>query len=294
MGHSHDHFLGPVFARAVDQSVHHGDQALGPLETETLGTRELGIQMFFEILRRRQALEHMEPVLVTELGFAPHAFHSLTQPLGLLEGGDVHELRTDVTAIGLFQRVDNLAQCRLLATDIEGAGLESGIQVRLGETVKLQLHIRRSLALPQPQRIQTRLLVTAIAVGGDQILDLDLFALVIDVHPAGTGRRRGPRPAPAEELEVILYGLMGCICYGPVLNPRQSLEESTPLFGHGVGIVQIDLVEILDISGIGSGIGRGPEKVLHDAVLHRLSVLLAAVWNYWLTLSFVVWSYRDS
>src|SRR5690606_10976197 len=93
-------------------------------------------------------------------------------------------------------------------------------------------------------------------------------ALVLDVDAPGAGRRYGPGPAPAEQFEVVADRLVGSVSGDPV-DPRQGIEEGSPLLRQGIGIVQVDLVQILDIPGIRTGKQRGPVKMLHDAVVHR-------------------------
>ena len=63
-----------------------------------------------------------------ECGLVAGAFHPVTQPTADGEVHDVHELDTDVVAIGLLEERQDVAE-RSWAATAERAGIENGIEV---------------------------------------------------------------------------------------------------------------------------------------------------------------------
>ena len=109
VGHADDHFLGAVGAGALDDFVQQRDQALATLQTETLGARVLGAQVFFQAFGSGDALEHMRLHLGRKLRTTAHAFQALGEPVALTGVDDVGELGTDGATICLLQRIADFA-----------------------------------------------------------------------------------------------------------------------------------------------------------------------------------------
>src|SRR5690606_9143634 len=59
VGHADDDFLGAVGATALDDLVHQRNQAFAPFQTEALGVRVLGTQVFFRAFGGGQAYEQV-------------------------------------------------------------------------------------------------------------------------------------------------------------------------------------------------------------------------------------------
>ena len=224
--------------------------------------------MFLETLCRSQSAEYIEAGLIAVGGFGAHALEALRQPLLFSEGGDMHKFGAKAATVGLLQSIDNLAQSCFLLADIEGTGLECGIQVSLSEAVEVQVQVRHIFANHQPQGIQIGLLVAAESVGADQLNNLNLLALVLEMNTAGAGRRCRAGLATAEQFEMLDYGRVGDIRCNTAIDSRQSVKKAAPLFRNSVAVVQVNLVEIFNVRGITTREVGGAKKVLQRALRH--------------------------
>ena len=92
MGHTQYDLFRTVFSGSLDQLIQRRYQALAALQTETFGTRILGIKMFFQTLCRSQTLKKMSFNVVFKRRIAVIALNSLLYPLFLFEIDDMHEL----------------------------------------------------------------------------------------------------------------------------------------------------------------------------------------------------------
>src|SRR5690554_5822091 len=127
--------------------------------------------------------------LVAERRRAAHRLEALLQPALLLGIDDMHDLAADGAAVGLLQGLDDIAQRRLVQPQEEGAGLELGVEVLLGELMEGEVEVGNGERAAQAERIDVGLLMTAEAVGVDQLEDLDLLAALLAVR--GGGRHTG-------------------------------------------------------------------------------------------------------
>src|SRR5690606_7766646 len=254
---------------ALDDLVDHRNQALAAFQAEALGARVLGAQVLFQTFGGSQALQQVG------LGFrrigraTTHALEALGEPLALLGVGDVVEFGADGAAIGLLQRLHDLAQSRHILADVQLASLERGVQIRLGQSVVLDGEVGRNLALPQTQRVELGGLVTPGAERLDQTQNLNLLLLMLAAD-AGGGSRLRAALILAEQDKVIANGRVRNVGGGAAVV-RQLLEVGAPLIGHSVGVVQIELVQLLDIGSVTTGkVGTVPHA-LHYAFLHAWS-----------------------
>ncbi|MNZ44518.1 hypothetical protein D3C78_621510 [compost metagenome] len=251
VGHADDDFLGAVGAGALDDLVDHRDQALAAFQTEALGARVFGTQVLLQALGRSQTLEQVRARFSGEVRTATHAFQTLGEPVALLGIDDMHELGANAAAVGAFQAVDDLAQGRLFLADIQLTGAEGGIEVCRGQAVMIDRQVSRRGALPEAQRIETGGLVTTQAVGQDQTQDFYLLFLVLGAY-AASGNRLGTALVLCQQDEMITYGGMRYV-RGGVAVGGEFLEVRAPLFGHSVGVVQVELVELFDVGSVATG-----------------------------------------
>ncbi len=109
VGHADDDFLGAVRAGTLDQFVEHRNQAFAAFQTETLGARVFGAQVFFQAFTGSHALKQVALDVGGVRRTTTHAFQTLLEPLALLGIGDVREFSADGAAICLLQRFVNFA-----------------------------------------------------------------------------------------------------------------------------------------------------------------------------------------
>ena len=132
--------------------------------------------------------------------------------------------------------------------------------------METQLQVGNLVAFHQPQGVETRLLMTAFAVGADQFEHAHLLALVLDVDATGPGGGNRAGLAPADQFEVRPHRVMGDVRGDHSVDLGQGVEVGAPLFGHGVGVVQIGLVKALDIGCIPPREMGGTPKPLDNAL----------------------------
>ncbi|MCY1175082.1 hypothetical protein D9M73_153040 [compost metagenome] len=109
----------------------------------------------------------------------------------------------------------------------------------------------RCRTLPQPQRVKLGCLVATHTVGLDQSQHFNLLLLVLTAHAAG-GNRLGAALVLCQQDEMIANCGVRNIG-GRVAVSRQLLEVGAPLFGHSVGVVQVELVELFHIGSVTTG-----------------------------------------
>ena len=248
VGHADHDLLDAVAAAALDQLVHHRNEGLAALEAEALGARVLGGQVVLQALGGGQPLQHVLAHLVAELRRAAHRLEALLQPALLLGIDDMHDLAADGAAVGLLQRLDDIAQRRLVQPQEEGAGLELGIEILLSELVEGEVEVGNGKLAAQAQRIDVGLLVTAEAVGVDQLEDLDLLAALLAIGCGGSQCRSA---LLGELVELFADRGQGNIVGGAVVGARQLVKILAPLVGNGGGVIEVLLVErfhVMDVA----------------------------------------------
>ncbi|MNZ75293.1 hypothetical protein D3C78_937670 [compost metagenome] len=251
VGHADDDFLEAVGAGALDDLVQQRDQALAAFQAETLGARVLGAQVLFQAFGSGQALEQVALHFRGERRTAAHAFQALLEPLALLGIDDVGELGADGAAIRLVEGLLNLAQSSLFLADVELTSTEGGIEVGVGQTVMADRQVGRSRTLPEAKRIEPGGLVAAHAERLDQAQNFNLLLLVLTADRS-SGDRLGAALVLGEQDEMIADGGVRNVG-GKIAVGRQLLEVGAPLFGHSVGIVQVELIELFHICSVATG-----------------------------------------
>ncbi|MCY1505896.1 hypothetical protein D9M68_401240 [compost metagenome] len=251
VGHADDDFLGAVGAAALDDLVDHRNQALAAFQAETLGARVFGAQVLFQALGRGQALEQVGTRFGGILRTATHALQALGEPVALLGVDDVHELGADAAAIGLLEGVEDFAQGRLFLADVQLTGAEGGVEVGSGQAVMVDRQVGGRGAHPEAQRIERGSLVAAQAVGQDQTQDFYLLLLVLGAY-AASGDRLCAALVLGQQDEMITNGGVRNVGSGITVG-GEFLEVRAPLFGHSVGIVQVELVELFDVGSVATG-----------------------------------------
>ncbi len=252
VGHADHHVLDAILAGVTDDGVHHRDQRIAAFQREALLADVLGVQVAFQTLGSRQALQGAALGLCVQVVVATGHFQALVQPLALLDLGDVHEFRTDRAGVGLLQTLQQVAQFHArLAGDTAGAELTA--QVAFRQAVERQAQIRRIGRRGQAQRVQAGTEVATRTVGGDQAADIAL-ALV-----TGTGG--------GAAVDGLLGGVGDVGDDGRVRNitgfaALEAVEVGLPFGIDTVRRNEVLLVQILDIGGVAAGELRRLRKLL--------------------------------
>ncbi len=182
----------------------------------------------------------------------------------------MHEFGADRVAISALQGVENFSQGRVGLADMHAAGLENRVEIRCRQLVKGQLEVRYLLTFRQPQGVEPGFLVAALAVGRDQLDNADLLALVIGCLGVVLDRRCRAHPHLADLGEAVANDGVRNIqqLYHRGLDLRQFVEILAPLFRHTVGVLEVDLVEVLHVSRIAARYMRAAPQLFHRALLH--------------------------
>ena len=116
VGHAHDDLFDSLIARLFNRHVQQGNQAFGTFQRKGLGRLELGPQKIFERRGVGQASQNTELGGMTELNAVLGLLHPILQPLTFGNVIDMHELHTNVTAVGRLQSLQQFAQCQIVGT----------------------------------------------------------------------------------------------------------------------------------------------------------------------------------
>ncbi|MNT59135.1 hypothetical protein D3C72_1966160 [compost metagenome] len=105
--------------------------------------------------------------------------------------------------------------------------------------------------MPQAQWIELGGLMATHAKCLDHAQDFNLLLFVLAAYAAG-GYRLGAALVFRQQHEVIANRGMRYIS-SSVAICRQLLKVGAPLFGHSVGIVQVELIELFHICSVATG-----------------------------------------
>ena len=130
VGHADNQLLGPVATHTLNDFVHQRNQGFAPFQTETLGTRVLAAQIFFQAFCGGETLENMLLDVFTVLWMAAHTFHALLEPAFFRSVDDMHVFSTHAGTVGALQTVNDFTEGGFGLADKQVTGLEYGIQVR--------------------------------------------------------------------------------------------------------------------------------------------------------------------
>lgn len=109
VGHADHDFLGAIGPGTLNQLVEHWNQAFAAFQTETLGARVFGAQVFFEAFSCSNTLEQVALNVSREHRTTTNTLETLHEPVALLGIHDVSELGADGATICLLQRFMNFA-----------------------------------------------------------------------------------------------------------------------------------------------------------------------------------------
>ena len=164
--HADRELLDPHGGCARHQRLEHGDQRGGALQREALLAGVARMEELLEAVGCEHGAQQPEPGRVGELRPVARGLHARLEPLALARIGDVHELGAERAAVGLAQRVHELAQ-RALELAVE-RGLDLAIQVRFREPERRQLEEGMRRHWGHLERVQVCDQVAELAVGVHQ------------------------------------------------------------------------------------------------------------------------------
>ena len=200
VGHTDNHVLNTIVHRAIDQSLHSGNQGLTALETESLVVGVFGGKEGLERGRPDETVQN-PAFLVLGILVGRRDLDTLSDPVALIPVGNVNVLDSDGAAVDPLAGRDDLPQSHLFPT----SGSESGqdtrsesvfvVQVLRGELVVVQLQ------LPRPGLSQIRIrtnaegidlcfVVSTNLVGTDKELHLQMLGDVGVTAEVGAGDDR--------------------------------------------------------------------------------------------------------
>ena len=254
--HSNDELLYTGGAGALQQVVEHRDQRLAALEREALLPHVAGVQESLQALGRGEALEDLTLGIGRIPRLGADRLEPLLDPALLGAAGKVHVLHAQGAAVGIPQRLDDLAERRLLRSD-ERPGVVYRVHVRVAEVVVGRVELGDARRLVALQRIDVGDENSAEAVLGDELQHRHLLAV-----ESGDGSR-GARCARLGALgERFHDGRVRDVARASALQP---VEVLAPLLGHRLRVVEVGLVQLLDEGRVGPEEIRIGEEFLHRA-----------------------------
>jgi hypothetical protein len=271
--HADHDLLHALLARALDQLVHAGDEALAAFEREALLTDVLGVQESLQALGGGQAVEDVDFLLAREVRRAARALEPLLPPALLGRLGDVHELGTDAAAVGVAQGLHDFAQGHVLGLgEIRVGSREGDVEVGFAQVVEGRLEFGDLRPLGALERIEVGPAAAEEAVGRDQRLDMDLLARDSQVGLAGLQREGVGLGALREGFD---HRRMRHVAGRRAVhrgNVLKAVEVGAPVVRHAARVVEISLVELLDVGRV------APEQVrVRPVLLHHLRSPFTAV-----------------
>ena len=175
----------------------------------------------------------------------------------------MHKLGAQMATVSFFKSLNDLSQSRFRLAHIQRAGLESGVQICLGQAVEMQVQIGHIFPLHNAQRIQIGFLVATETVGTDELNNLNLLALMLKVNTTGTRRRGWSGLTAAKKFKMLNNCSVGNIGSNGAISAGKRVEKAAPLLWHAVGLVQISFVEFFNVRRVSTGKVGGAQKLLH-------------------------------
>lgn len=131
VGHADDYFFDPGSGASLDQRIEHGDESFAAFKREAFLTDIAGVEEAFEGFGGDYFLEEAALLGGGEGGLVAGAFHAIAKPAANGKVHNVHELDSDMVAVGLFEEGEDFAE-GAGAAPAEGAGVENGIEIGFG------------------------------------------------------------------------------------------------------------------------------------------------------------------
>ena len=167
----------PAAPALLDQIVQRGDQRLAALEREALLTDVLGVQVALQALGRGELREQRRaaPRALKRCCMRPSWNSSCSHSRSSVSETCANSAPI-VAAVDALEAREDLAQRRALGDPVvAAAGIELGVEIRLAQARVVEVEHPRARALQQPERIDVRDQMAAIAVDLHQARDRGLL-----------------------------------------------------------------------------------------------------------------------
>ncbi len=247
MGHADHDFLQADRAAGLNQFIHGGNEALATFQREALLAHVLGVQEALQAFGCGQTVQNVQLLLFGEVGLAADGLQLFLPPALLALVAQVHVFGADAAAIGLTQRVHQLAQAHALFAEEGVADVENGFLVAIGETVEGGIQLGNMFAFGALERVQIGPALAHVAVGGNQLLHGGALAAHLHI---GAG---------LDHLGAALFGALGegidhrqmrhvlAIATVAGRHVLQRVEIVAPRIGHAARIGQVVFVHLFDV-----------------------------------------------
>ena len=179
--HAQHHFTGAALACVANQLFQHRHQRVAAFQREAFCARELRAQIALKPFRCGQFAEEAFLLVGREGRVARYGFDALLDPAFLFGRGNVHIFRADGAAVGLLERVNQIAQLHRVFADGKGTYVKAFLEIGLGQIVIRRIEIGHTVLFPQSQRIEIRMLVTTEAISVDKLQDFNLLRIGVRV-----------------------------------------------------------------------------------------------------------------
>ncbi len=252
VGHADHDFLDAVFTGVVHHFIHRGDEAFAAFQREALLADVLGVQEALEAFGLGQLLQDVALFFGRVGGRAQRGFQAFLDPALGGGVGDVREFGTDAAAVGVAQRLQDVAQRHGAGGREVGVGGRVGlVEVGFGQAVEGGIELGDGRTFLALERVQVGPARTQGAVGGDQRLNGNLLAGDAEV---GLGRALHEGVGAGALSERFDDGRVGLIAGGLLAvgggSVLQLVEIFAPVVGHRTGVIEVGFVKLLDIRGI--------------------------------------------
>ena len=219
------------------------------------------MQIALQTFGRSQAIKDMSLLFSTEIRRGTDRFQFFLQPALFGRVADVHEFGTDRAAIGIAQRVQQIAQGGRFGTKISVADIEHGFHVGIAEAVETGFQLRNAGAFLALQRVQVGPVTAEETVGGDQLRNGNALAPHLDFAGCADGADRTLLGALGERSD---HGSMNDVRPVRAIDGRNVLhrvEIGAPVVWYRAGIVEVRLVQFFNVRCI------APKQIRVGAVL---------------------------
>ena len=200
-----DDFVDVVGGGALQDLFEDGEGGFAAFQREALLADEARVQEMLELFGGDEVAQDAQARFAVERPVVGFRLHALLQPALLLGHLDVHVLAADFAAVGLAQRLQDLAQRGdgLVAALADGfaqaAGEEFAVQVPDGEAVGFGVELGMVAGLGA-QRVEIGDQVAAHAVGVDQLHDAGFLGDLGVARGGHAGEQRLAVGFPAHRL----------------------------------------------------------------------------------------------
>ena len=155
VGHAHDHFNDAMLGELLHQTVQRDHERVPPLERETLLPDILAMEEALEEFRLGEPLQRHTLGLDLRIGLVDAGLDPLPDPVSHFGRLDVHELKTDLAAIGALKTIDEFAQFHA-----------PPVFVKLGRNLLFELRRKKPHLVQAEKRLLRTGLVERVEPGG--------------------------------------------------------------------------------------------------------------------------------